>query len=135
MDALAFRLANRIVGNPPDAAGLELTVAGPTLRFNCRATIALTGADMEATLDGKPVPLWEPMTVPAGATLEFKAVQGPGARAYLAFAAGSTCRTTWAAGHVLRSASSAGTAGRTLRAGRCLAGQSGKPTDTLSAPL
>src|SRR3954468_15342400 len=32
MDSLAFRLANRIVGNASDAAGLECTVMGPTLR-------------------------------------------------------------------------------------------------------
>jgi len=50
MDALAFRMANRIVGNPADAAGLECTVMGPTLRFNRTATIAITGADMGAKL-------------------------------------------------------------------------------------
>jgi urea carboxylase len=52
MDALAFRLANRLLGNPPSAAGLELTVSGPTLKFHCDTTIALAGADMQATLDG-----------------------------------------------------------------------------------
>ena len=60
MDALAFRLANRIVGNPSGAAGIELTVTGPTLRFNAAATIALAGAQMEATLDGEPAPYWAP---------------------------------------------------------------------------
>ena len=39
-----FRLANRIVGNPEGAAGLELTLRGPTLRFNLDTVIALTGA-------------------------------------------------------------------------------------------
>ena len=33
MDSLAFRLGNRLLGNDPGAAGLELTVTGPTLRF------------------------------------------------------------------------------------------------------
>ena len=33
MDALAFRLANRLVGNAETAAGLECTMTGPTLRF------------------------------------------------------------------------------------------------------
>ncbi|MGB8665227.1 MAG: biotin carboxylase N-terminal domain-containing protein, partial [Serratia inhibens] len=45
MDDFAFRLANRIVGNHPSAAGLEFTLQGPTLRFHCDAIIALTGAD------------------------------------------------------------------------------------------
>ena len=52
MDALAFRLANRLVGNAEGAAALEMTVAGPTLRFNCDSVIALAGADMGAELDG-----------------------------------------------------------------------------------
>ena len=32
MDDLSFRLGNELLGNSPDAAGLELTVAGPVLR-------------------------------------------------------------------------------------------------------
>src|SRR4029077_10508769 len=54
MDTLAFRLANRLVGNRGEAAGLEITLTGPTLRFACEAVIALTGADFGARLDGKP---------------------------------------------------------------------------------
>ena len=53
MDALAFRLANRLLDNPEHAAGLELTVTGPTLKFNCDTWIALTGAPMRAQLDGE----------------------------------------------------------------------------------
>jgi urea carboxylase len=88
MDSLAFRLANAIVGNPSDGAGLEFTIRGPTLRFRSDATIALTGADFNARLDGIPVPLYTPVVVPAGATLELHAVQGPGLRGYLAIAGG-----------------------------------------------
>ena len=36
MDALAFRAANRLVGNGDYAAGLEIAVVGPTLRFRLR---------------------------------------------------------------------------------------------------
>ncbi|HAJ42917.1 MAG TPA: hypothetical protein DCM00_09715, partial [Alcanivorax sp.] len=49
------RLGNRLLGNDEDAAGLEFTLNGPTLRFNHGTRIALTGADMGATLDGEPV--------------------------------------------------------------------------------
>ena len=52
MDSLAFRLANRLVGNNEGAAGLEMAVTGPELRFGCAAVVALAGADMGATLDG-----------------------------------------------------------------------------------
>ena len=61
MDDYAFRLANRIVGNAPDAAGIEATLAGPTHCFHGDAVIALTGAQCAATLDGAPVPMWRPV--------------------------------------------------------------------------
>ncbi|MGN6625962.1 MAG: biotin carboxylase N-terminal domain-containing protein, partial [Tepidisphaeraceae bacterium] len=40
MDSFAFRVANQLVGNASDAAGLEITVAGPTLRFNVPSMVA-----------------------------------------------------------------------------------------------
>jgi urea carboxylase len=43
-DSLSLRLANMLVGNPEGAAGLEITMTGPTLRFNTAATIAIVGA-------------------------------------------------------------------------------------------
>jgi urea carboxylase len=84
MDNLSFRLANRLVGNPDTAAGLEITVNGPTLRFNAAAFVALTGAQMPATLDGRPVASHRAFRVKAGQTLRIGAVDGPGLRAYLA---------------------------------------------------
>ena len=44
MDSLSFRLGNRAVGNPSDAAALEITMSGPTLTFDTDAVICLTGA-------------------------------------------------------------------------------------------
>ncbi|WP_448207003.1 urea carboxylase [Azospirillum sp. sgz302134] len=83
MDPLAFRLGNRALGNPDGAAGLEITVSGPTLKFNAEAVICLTGAAMPADIDGAAVPFWQPVTVPAGATLRIGTVSGAGCRAYL----------------------------------------------------
>ncbi len=88
MDMLAFRLGNRLLGNPEDAAGLELTVNGPSLKFNTHAVIALTGAAMRAMLDGEPVPYWQPVTVQRGQILKIGAVDGAGARACLLFRGG-----------------------------------------------
>ena len=45
MDSLAFRLGNRLLGNPEGTAGLEVTALGPTLRFDRAASLCLTGAD------------------------------------------------------------------------------------------
>ena len=83
MDPLAFRLGNRALGNPDGAAGLEITMSGPTLTFNAQAVVCLTGAAMPADIDGTPVPFWRPVTVPAGATLRIGTVGGAGCRAYL----------------------------------------------------
>lgn len=82
-DELAFRLGNRLLDNPGDAAGLEMAMTGATLRFRKACDVAVTGADMAATLDGEPVPRWRVIAVPAGAVLRFGAVQGAGSRTYL----------------------------------------------------
>ncbi len=83
MDSRSHRLVNAILGNPSDAATLECTMTGPSLRFNTTAVIALGGADMAATLDGEPVPLWRPVTVKPRQTLALGRIVGPGMRCYL----------------------------------------------------
>ena len=88
MDDLAFRLGNRLLGNDPGAAGLEMTVSGPTLRFRTAGQVCLTGARMTAELDGAPVPWWQPFPVPAGGVLRIGQVSGAGTRAYLTVAGG-----------------------------------------------
>ena len=88
MDALSFRLANRLVGNPADAAGLECTATGPSLRFHAASVVALTGADMGATLNGAPLERFRPALVPAGGLLEIGHVRSAGSRAYLAVRGG-----------------------------------------------
>jgi urea carboxylase len=88
MDTLAFRLANRLVANPPDAAALEMTTLGARLRFDSDCVAAITGADMGAKLDGIAAPLWESFRIAAGSTLQFGAVKGAGTRTYLAVAGG-----------------------------------------------
>jgi urea carboxylase len=120
MDPLAFRLANRIVGNAPDAAGLECTLTGPTLRFNRAATIALAGADMGATLDGDRAPLWEPIEVKPGATLALKAAKGGGARCYIAFAGGLDVPAYMGSRATFTLGKFGGHGGRALRAGDVL---------------
>jgi len=120
MDGLAFRLANRLLGNPSDAVALELTVSGPTLRFNVDATVALTGADMQAELDGQPLENWRTHAVPAAGVLRFGSVRGHGLRAYVAVTGGFEVpkylgsRSTFTLGQF------GGHAGRTLRAGDVL---------------
>jgi urea carboxylase len=88
MDDLSFRLSNRLLGNPDDAAGLEITATGPSLLFNTATTICLTGADFAATLDGVPVPRNAPIAVAEGQQLTLGRVRDGGVRGYLALAGG-----------------------------------------------
>jgi 5-oxoprolinase (ATP-hydrolysing) subunit C len=91
MDSWSMRLANVLVGNAPGEAALECQYLGPTLRFQRDAVIAVTGADMCPTIDGKPIPLWESIAIGAGQqlVLTFPKI---GARTYIAIAGG--IRTT-----------------------------------------
>jgi urea carboxylase len=120
MDARAFRLANRLLGNPENAAGLEMMMAGPTLRFNTATEIALAGADMQAELNGLRVPRWTAIAVEAGDVLRLREITGPGACAYLAVRGGFDLpcylgsRATFTLGHF------GGHGGRALRLGDVL---------------
>ncbi len=120
MDHLAFRLANRLVGNPDAAAALECTVTGPTLRFHRAVTACVTGANLNPTLDGRSVPLWEAFPVPAGSTLALAAVDGPGCRAYLAIAGGFDCPDYLGSKATFTLGKFGGHGGRVLRAGDVL---------------
>ena len=88
MDGLAFRLANRLVDNAQDQAGIEITVMGPTLRFNCDSVIAVTGAPIDLRLDSEPLAQWQSHAVKAGALLQFGRIKSHGCRAYLAVQGG-----------------------------------------------
>ncbi|MEP7244617.1 MAG: 5-oxoprolinase/urea amidolyase family protein, partial [Gammaproteobacteria bacterium] len=126
MDALAFRLANRVVGNREWHAALELTGTGPTLAFGIETTIALTGARMTALLDGKPVPYWEPVRVPAGAVVAIAGIQGAGQRTYLAVSGGFVVPAYLGSKATFTLGQFGGHVGRALRTGDVL---------RLSAPL
>ena len=86
-DMWSFRLANVLVGNGPDAAGLECQFVGPHIRFTGDTVIALTGAVFSAKLDGEPVAQWESIAVKAGQELVTGFAQ-QGARGYIAIAGG-----------------------------------------------
>jgi urea carboxylase len=120
MDALSFRLGNRLLGNPPDAAGLEITAQGPVLLFRRDACVCVTGAALEATVDGVALESFVPVQIRAGQTLKLGRVRGAGLRAYLLFAGGIDVplylgsRATFTLGRF------GGHAGRTLAAGDVL---------------
>ncbi len=135
MDDLAFRVANRLVGNAPEAAALECTLHGPTLKFHCDAVIAVTGALAPVMLDDDECPLWSAVPVKAGQVLKLGKVTS-GCRTYVAVRNGLDVpvyldsRATFALGQF------GGHAGRNLRNGDMLAiSQPALPACTTPAPI
>ncbi|MDP2805289.1 MAG: urea carboxylase, partial [Gallionellaceae bacterium] len=120
MDALAFQLANRLLNNASDAAALELTVSGPTLKFNRDTVIALTGAAMLAELDGKALAFWQSHKVKTGSVLRLGAVKGAGCRSYLAVAGGFDVPEYLGSKSTFTLGQFGGHGGRTLRTGDVL---------------
>jgi antagonist of KipI len=90
MDEPALRLANRLVGNAADAAALEITLHGPTLRFDQPTVVAWTGGDVDVRCGDRVLAGWRPHSIAAGATVVVGALHR-GARSYLAFAGGIDC--------------------------------------------
>ena len=87
MDLASFLLANRLVGNPDNAAALECTFSGPRLEMRGESVVAVTGAGMLLTINDREVERWAAVPVKAGDVVKL----GParrGVRAYVAFAGG-----------------------------------------------
>ncbi|BCD99755.1 urea carboxylase [Marinagarivorans cellulosilyticus] len=119
-DNYSFRLANRALGNPADAAALEITLQGPSLVFSQATTIALAGAAIDAQLDNTPVAPYTPITVAAGQTLVLGRIKEAGARAYLAVAGGFDCPAYLGSRSTFTLGQFGGHNGRALRTGDVL---------------
>jgi len=113
-DPVAAAVANLLVGNPPEAAVLELTLAGPTLRFESDRRVALTGAAFPG------LPGWRPLELTAGTTLTLGHATR-GCRGYLAVAGGIAVPEVLGSRSTHLAAGFGGFAGRALQAGDRLA--------------
>jgi biotin-dependent carboxylase-like uncharacterized protein len=82
MDLAALCHANELLGNPWHAAGLEITLLGPTVEFLRASRICVDGADVEARINGRGLSLETPSAVEAGDQLQLGTTRH-GARAYL----------------------------------------------------
>ena len=80
-DWFAAAVANRIVGNRQDAALLECTAAGPTLRFDSDAVVAVTGGQSAGVAN------WQAIQISRGSSLAVGTI-GPGLRTYIAVRGG-----------------------------------------------
>ncbi len=115
-DADALRVANLLVGNSEHAAGLEFTLSGPVLRFSGPRVIALTGGNLDASIDGEPVPGWRPVALAAGSELRIGRVV-LGARGYLAISGGINVKPVMGSRSTDLRCGFGGLHGRALRAG------------------
>lgn len=87
VDKLAFDWANRLLGNQPNDAMLEVTFGGLKLQANINTVISITGAELPFTINGIKAKLWSTHQVKAGDVLEIGFAIA-GIRAYLAIAGG-----------------------------------------------
>ena len=87
MDWYSHRFANRLVGNDPYAAAIEVTLIGPELLADGDVLCAAAGADFEITVDGLPVPMHQPFEVRRRQRVAF-GHRRSGARATLAVRGG-----------------------------------------------
>ncbi|RRW18326.1 urea carboxylase [Stutzerimonas stutzeri] len=120
MDSRALRLGNALLGNPEDAAGLEITMSGPILRFNTDAVVAVTGAAIPVKLDDVPQPMCTAILVKAGSILTIGTIAGAGARSYLAVRGGVQVPEYLGSKSTFTLGQFGGHGGRALRAGDVL---------------
>ena len=116
MDPRSLKLANPLLGNDPGEAALEITVTGPQLIFGEANYAVLTGGDLGAELDGKPMPRYQAVKIEAGQTLRFLGLRN-GCRAYLAFAGGLDVPLVMGSRSTCMKAKIGGIKGRKLEAG------------------
>ncbi|MFD2044956.1 biotin-dependent carboxyltransferase family protein [Ornithinibacillus salinisoli] len=90
MDRFALQVANILVGNPRDEVCMEVALIGPQLVVLHPVTIAITGADLEAKLNGKLIPTWTAFRVEKGDHITFGR-QHSGVYTYIAVAGGLEC--------------------------------------------
>ncbi|WP_348945533.1 biotin-dependent carboxyltransferase family protein [Chitinibacter sp. FCG-7] len=115
-DALALQVANLLLGNPHDAAALEITLGGFRAQFAHTSSFALSGADCEARLDGRRL---LPNAVYRGLKGQILSLGAPqqGARSYLALPGGIDVPELWGSSSTLLAAALGGLAGRALKKG------------------
>ncbi|KAJ5653848.1 Urea carboxylase [Penicillium lividum] len=119
MDSYSFRLANKIVGNNDQAAGLECSIQGPTLLFHSPTIVAVVGANAPICVDEEEKKSGTAIRIEAGQKLSIGTATN-GSRVYLAIRGGVQVpevlgsRSTFAIGHL------GGHNGRSLRIGDLL---------------
>ncbi len=89
MDNRAIEKANGLLENDEGDAVLEITMTGPTIEFEEKTYIVLTGASMSATLNNQPITNYKVYKIAIGDILSYGRLEN-GFRSYLAIKNGFT---------------------------------------------
>lgn len=120
MDSFVLRAANRLVGNPPGAAALELALAGIELALAQPGLVALAGPLWRMEVGGRSIPAWIAAYARAGERIRVYPSAGC-AWGYLAFSGGVDVPLVMGSRSTYLRGGFGGFEGRPLRAGDCLA--------------
>jgi biotin-dependent carboxylase-like uncharacterized protein len=132
MDPLALRLGNRLVGNAAAAAAIEITLGDFEAIFLSGIAFALTGAELDARLNDRPVPNWTCLRASPGDRLDL-GLPGRGCRAYLALAGGIDVPPVMGSRSTYLRGGFGGFQGRALAAGDVIATAGPAPFLSVSA--
>jgi biotin-dependent carboxylase-like uncharacterized protein len=134
-DPWSLAVANLLVGNPPDAAALELTLVGPELRAARPLLLGVAGADLGGVVvtSGRRLRPGGTYELSGGAVVAFPGrAEGRGARAYLALRGGIDVPLVLGSASVCLAGRFGGLDGRPLRSGDTIA--VGRPRTGTVAP-
>jgi antagonist of KipI len=87
LDPFSLRIANLLVGNRPDQAGLETTLLGPAIRVLTDIVVAVAGGNLQPLLNKQPIEMWRTHNLKKDDILSFGSMAS-GLRAYVAVAGG-----------------------------------------------
>ena len=132
-DSLSLALANRLVGNPLDEAGLEISLTGASFECDDHLAVAVTGADASLAVSGSPANMHETLRLNPGDRLDIGAARS-GARSYLAIAGSFDVPVVLGSQSTCLAAHFGGLDGRALRDGDTLAVRSRQPDENLRTP-
>lgn len=133
MDWFAFRAANRLAGNDPGAAAIEIGLGGITLRALRDCVIAVAGSGYSLSIYIWDFPLWSSYYVRGGWTIRLDKLDA-GMWAYLAIAGGVQTPPTLGSASTYLRGPFGGLDGRRLQAGDVLkAGAPPRPLTDLAA--
>ncbi len=134
LDELAFRAANLLVGNPIEAAALELTLWGGEWECLAGGWAAIAGAEMKGRLNGEPIGNWRSLRLARGDRLDLGNCE-KGCRAYLALEGGIEGTLVLGSRSTYLRAGLGGLEGRAVRAGDLLLARTGQERGEQSSSL